>query len=185
MAAAFGAYLGSASFRSGKTPPEIAHLAALETGIAQVRRSSPPPPPPTGPMTAESWLRIAPGVALQAVHPDTLPRYSQVLASLRQHGGSLIEAVLDTQHRLPHGPAFRGEATEFVLVSQIPDGDGPSLESMTDELGKLLAAAKTPTLWRDLCALVEEMGGEPEEAQEVIAGLVDDRILVLWPDHID
>jgi hypothetical protein len=64
-----------------------------------------------------------------------------------------------------------------VLVSHIPGSDGPSLESLTEELGKLLTAAKTPMRLGDLSALVEAMGGEPEEAQEVIDGLVDDRIL--------
>jgi hypothetical protein len=114
---------------------------------------------------------------LLTVHPDTLERYSILLAALRQRGESLVEAVLDTQHRLPHGPACRGQATEFVLVSYIPGSDGPSLERLPDDLGKLLSVAQTPQLLADLTALVETMGGEPEEAQEVITGLVDDRIL--------
>jgi hypothetical protein len=117
---------------------------------------------------------------LLTVHADTLQRYSELLASLQQRGGALIEAVLDTKHHLPHGPAFRGKATEFVLVSHIPGSDGPCLERMSDDLGKLLAAAKTPQLPTDLSTLVEDMGCTSEEAQEVIAGLIDDRILHAW-----
>lgn len=176
MAAAFGSYLGSAMFRSRKTSPEMTHIATLETGIAQVRRAS-PALLSTASITAETTLGLAPWVALLTVHPDTLERYSALLASLQQCGGSLIEAVLDTQHRLPHGPAFRGKATEFVLASYLPGSDSPSLERLNDDLGKLLAIAKTPRLPTDLSILVEEMGCEPQEAQEFIAGLVDDRIL--------
>lgn len=177
MAAAFGAYLASPAFRSRKQPPEIVHLATVESGIAQVRRAAPPLSPSAESITADTLLGLASWVALLTVHPDTLQRYSTLLASLRQHRGSLVEAVLDTQHPLPPGSGFRGKAREFVLVSHIPGSDGPSLESMTDDLGKLLTAAKTPMPWFELAALAEEMGCEAEEAQEVIAGLVDDRIL--------
>ncbi|ETX03736.1 hypothetical protein [Candidatus Entotheonella palauensis] len=177
MAAAFGAYLGSEAFRSRKTPLESAHIARVETGIAQVRRSSPPLSFSTESVTAETRFGLAPWVALLTVHPDTLDRYSALLASLRQYDGSLIEAVLDTQHHLPTGPAFRGKATAYVLVSHIPGSDGPSLESMSDDLGNLLAAVRTPRLLGEVWALVEEMGCEPQEARDVIAGLVEDRIL--------
>jgi hypothetical protein len=101
-----------------------------------------------------------------------------LLAALRQRGSSLVEAVLDTQHRLPPSPVFRGKATEFVLVSHIPGSDGPALERMHEDLGKLLTAAKKPQLLADLSTLVVQMGCEPEEAQEVITGLVDDHILI-------
>ena len=177
MAAAFGTYLGSAAFRSRNVASEMAPIAAVETGIAHVRRAPSPLTPPTAPTTAETRLGLAPWVALLTVPPDTLERYRTLLASLRQHGRSLVEAVLDTQHRLPPGPTLRGKATAFVLVSHVPGSDGPSLESLTEELGKLLTAAKTPMRLGELCALVEAMGGEPEEAREVIDGLVDDRIL--------
>jgi hypothetical protein len=182
MAMAFGSYLGSKVFRSRQTWPEMAPIAMMETAIAQVRRASPlflPPllTPSTASVTAETLLGLAPWVALLTVHADTLQRYSELLATLQQRGGALIEAVLDTKHHLPHGPAFRGKATEFVLVSHIPGSDGPCLERMNDDLGKLLAAAKTPQLPIDLSTLVEDMGCTSEEAQEVIAGLIDDRIL--------
>ena len=178
MAAAFGAYLGSEVFRSRNTPPVIAHMATVETGIAQVRRTGPPPPgPPPEPITAETPFGLAPWVVLLTVHPDTLGRYHSLLTSLREHGASLVEAILDTQHRLPHGPALRGGATTFVLVRHIPGIDGPSIENMTDDLGELLTAAKTPMRLSDLAALAEAMGCEPEEASEAITELLDDRIL--------
>jgi hypothetical protein len=65
-----------------------------------------------------------------------------------------------------------------VLISQIPGSDGPSLESATDDLGRLLTTVETPMQWGDVSRLVEDMGCEPQEAQEVISGLVDDRILI-------
>lgn len=176
MAAAFGSYLGSAALRSRQAPPEMAHIATVETAIAQVRRALSPLAASTEPITAETPLGLAPWVVLLTVHPDTLERYGALLASLRQRGGALVEAVLDTRHRLPRGSAWRGKATEFVLVSHIPGSDGPSLESVNDDLGKLLTAAKAPRSPADLYSFVEEMGCDPQEAREVIAGLVDDRI---------
>jgi hypothetical protein len=181
MAAAFGSYLGSEVFRSRHASPEMAHMAMVETAIARVRRASPSLLPHTAPITAQTLVGLAPWVTLLTVHPNTLERYSTLLAALRRHSASRVEAVLDTQYHLPHGPAFRSKVTEFVLVSHIPGSDGPSLERMHDDLGKLLTAAKQPQLLADLSTLVVQMGCAPEEAQEVITGLVDDHLLHPWP----
>ena len=178
MAAAFGDYLASGVFRSRQTPPELAPIARLETAIAQVRRAPSPLPGDPAPITPQTPLGLAPWVALLTLHPDTLTRYSALLADLRQRGGDLVETVLDTRHRLPRGPALRGAATAFALVSQMPGSDGPSLESVNDDLGKLLSAANTPQSAADLQRLVEAMDCDPDEAREVIAGLVEDRILI-------
>jgi len=177
MAAAFGAYLGSEVFRSRNMPSEIAHMATVETAIAYVRRVSPTPLPPTESITTETPFGLAPWVVLLTAHPAVSARYHRLLASLQQHGGSLLEAALDTPYRLPPGSAFRGKATTLILVSHIPDSDGPTLEGMTDDLGKLLTAAKTPMRLSDLSALAEAMGCEPEEASDAVAELVDARIL--------
>jgi hypothetical protein len=178
MAATFGAYLASGVFRSRQTPPELAPIARLETAIAQVRRAPSLLPVAQEPITPQTPLGLAPWVALLMLHPDTLARYSALLADLRQRGGDLVEAVLDTRHRLPRGPAFRGAATAFALVSQMPGSDGPALESVNDDLGKLLSAANTPRSAADLQRLVEAMDCDPDEAREVVAGLVEDRILI-------
>ncbi len=181
MAAAFGTYLSSKTFRSRGTPIEIAPIAAVETGIAQVRRTSPAPMSAPESITAQTRVGLAPWVALLRVHPGTLDRYGALLTALRQHGEALVEAVLDTQHRLPKGPTLRGQAVGFVLLSQVPDHEGPSLENMSDDLGQLLTAAETPMPWCDLSARVEKMGCEPEEAQEVLTGLVADGLLYASP----
>ncbi len=179
MAAAFGSYLSSETFRSRNTPSEIAHLAVLEAGIARVRRISPPPPcfDLNASITAETPIGLASWVVLLTVHPDTLARYYTLLESLQASGKSIVEAVLDTQYRLPRGPGFRGQAIAFVLASHIPGSDGPKLEGMYDELGQLLSAAQTPVPWRQLVALIEGMDCTPEEAEEVLDGLIADRIL--------
>lgn len=177
MAAAFGTYLTSEAFRSRKKSPEIAHLAGVETALAHVRRCAFLSAAPAEPVTAETPLRLAPWVVLLTVHADTLRRYHVVLETLQQHGGSLVEAVLDTRYHLPLSTAFQGKAKAFLLIGGLPSHDGPSIEGMTDDLGELLTAAKRPMLLRDLYALAEAGGGEPEEAEEAITGLVDDRIL--------
>ena len=178
MAMAFGCYLGSAAFRSRHTPSEIDHIATVETGIACVRRAAPVPDSSPASITDDTPLRLAPWVELIQVHPDTLARYRTLLTRLRQYRGGLVEAVLDTTYALPPGAAVRGKATAWALISQIPGSDGPSLESSTDDLGRLLTTVKTPMRWGDVSKMVENMGCEPQEAQEVISGLVEDRILI-------
>lgn len=181
LAAAFGKYLVSATFRSRQTPSEMAHIAAVETAIAQVRRAPPPLSAAMAPITSETPIGLAPWVVLLTVHPDTLECYRTLLAFLQQYRGDLVEAVLDTRYRhTPRAPALRGVATAYVLVSFIPGSDGPSLESVNDDLGELLKAASTPRSMAAWYRLVESMDCDPQEAQEVIEGLVDDRILHPW-----
>jgi hypothetical protein len=173
IAAAFGAYLQSPPFAEH---PDISCMAALELRIVRVRRALPISPPlASGTATR---LRLAPWVELLPVPAGTLPRYSALLRRLQQYRASLLEAVLDATYRLPAGPAVRGAATEWILVVNIPGGDGPSLESTSHELGTLLSAAQQERSVGEFCALAGDLGATAEEALEILQGLLADRLLM-------
>jgi hypothetical protein len=174
MAEAFGSYLQSAAFAE---TPTIAPLALVEVGSVRVRRALHGPLAPAGPCAEDTRLGVAPWVALLAVPPTTLSRYSQVLQRLRQHGPVLLDAILDTTYRLPAGPHVQGAASAWILVVQDASGDGLSLEAASPELGILLAAAHPTILFEALCAQAVRLGADRQEAVDIIEGLVADRLL--------
>ena len=124
---------------------------------------------------------MAPWVALLAVPPTTLSRYSQVLRRLRQHGPVLLDAILDTTYRLPAGPRVQGAASAWILVVRDTAGDGYSLEAASPELGALLAAAHPAITCAALCALAVRLGAAVQEAVDIIEGLVADQLLIRVP----
>lgn len=180
MAEAFGAYLRSETFAQ---QPEIARMAAVEWGIARVRRAGDITSRPFGKLTPDTRLRLAPWVELLALHPTTLPRYSTLFNCLGQYGPSRLEAAFDTAYTLATGEPVQDDATEFVMVVGGPGAAGPSLEPASDELGALLNAALYPTTCRELCTAAVRLGAEPYEALELIQGFLEERLLVqLAPD---
>jgi hypothetical protein len=175
MAEAFGAYLGAETFAR---QPDIARMAAVEWGIARVRRAGDTLLRPLGKLTPDTRLRLAPWVELLPLHPTTLPRYSTLFNCLGQDGASRLEAVLDPDYALPAGAPVQDDATEFVMVVGASGTAGPSLEPASDELGALLNAAQTDPTCRELCTAAVRLGAEPHEALELIQGFLDERLLV-------
>jgi hypothetical protein len=178
MAEAFGSYLQSAAFAE---TPTVAHMALVEAGGVQVRRAPYSAPAAASPYAEDTRLCIAPWVALLAVPPTTLCRYSQVLQRLRQHGPVLLNAVLDTTYRLPTGPHIPGAASTWILVVRDATGDGFSLEEASPELGALLAAACPASSFGALCALAVRLGADRQEAVDILEGLVTDQLLIRVP----
>lgn len=177
MADAFGYYLGSHAFADH---PEIACLAEVERGIAQVRRAPDLPDDEKWALTEDTRLRLAPWVALLALPPTTLARYGRVREHLAQRGSTVLEAVLDSGYGLPAPPLDAAESA-CVLVVGIPGEDGPALEPTSHELGMLLAAAQADIVCRDLCTVAVRLGAEPHEAFDIIQGVVADRLLIQVP----
>ena len=175
MAEAFGHYLQSAVFAEA---PTVAWMALVEMGSVRVRRAPYGPPAPTSPSPQDSRLCVAPWVALLAVPPPALSQYSRVLQRLRQHGPVLLDAILDTTYRLPVGPRVQSAASAWILVVRDATGDGLALEEASPELGAVLAAAHTAITWDALCALAVRLGATPQEALEIVEGLMAEQLLI-------
>jgi hypothetical protein len=175
LADAFGVYLSADTFVA---QPEIAHLVAVERGIARVRRAPPLPDVRHNPLTEDTPLCLAPWVALLSLPAGTLSRYSQLRHHLVQYGAPLLAAVLDTAYQLPVAPLPSQEETAFILVVGVPGEEGPALEQTSGELGTLLAAAQQTIMCRDLCAVAVRLGAEAHEAFDIIQGFWTDRLLI-------
>jgi hypothetical protein len=175
MAEAFGAYLAAETFAQ---QPEIARMAAVEGGIARVRRAIDNLSGALGELMPDTRLCLAPWVELLSLHPATLPRYTALFSCLGQYGASRLEAVLDTAYALPAGQAVQDHATECVMVVGASGDAGPWLEPASDELGALLGAAQAGTTCRELCAVAVRLGAEPPEALELLQGFLAERLLV-------
>jgi hypothetical protein len=175
MADAFGQYLQSAAFAEA---PGVAQMALVEVGGVRVRRASHGPPAPARPMTPDTRLRLAPWAALLAVPPTTLAQYSRLLQRLWQYGPVLLEAVLDTAYRLPVGSQRQSAASAWILVVRDAAGDGFSLEEASPELGAVLAAAQSASTHGVLCALAVHLGASPQEAVDIIEGLMEEQLLI-------
>ena len=178
MAEAFGQYLHSAVFAEA---PTVARMALVEAGSVRVRRAPPHPPVPARPGPEDPWLCVAPWVALLAVAPTTLAYYSRVLQRLRRHGPVLLDAILDTTYRLPAGPRGQHTVSAWILVVRDATGDGLALEAASPELGAVLAAARAAIPWDALCAVAVRLGATPQEAVEILEGLVAERLLIPVP----
>jgi hypothetical protein len=175
LADAFGVYLASPVFADH---PAISHMAAVERGIARVRRALELADDRDAELTQDTRLCLAPWVELLSLPDTILPCYSQLRDHLAQHGPALLEAVLDTQYPVPPAPSPSHTEVEWVLVVGLPGAEGPSLESTSPELGTLFAAAREPIVCRDLCAIAVRLGAEPSEAFDIIHGLLADRVLI-------
>jgi hypothetical protein len=175
MAEAFGAYLGSEAFVE---QPALACLAEIERSIVRVRRALAPAEDQASALAEDSCLCLAPWVALLSVPARTLSCYSDLRQHLLQHGGALLKAVLDPAYHLPGVPPLHDTEAAFVLVVNLPGGEGPSLEPTSQELGALLAAAQQGITCQDLCAVAVNLGAEPHEAPDIIQGLLTDRLLI-------
>ena len=175
MAAAFGSYLQSAAFAEA---PIVARMALVEVGGVQVRRAPSRPPAPSSPGAEDTRLCVAPWVALLAVPPTALARYSQVLQRLWHHGPVLLNAILDTTYRLPAGPRGQSAASAWILVVRDAAGDGFALEEASSELGALLAAGQSASTSGELCALAIRLGADVQEAVDIIEGLVADQLFI-------
>jgi hypothetical protein len=178
MADAFGGYLSSHAFTDH---PDIACLAEVERGVAQVRRALDLANNTQDTLTDDSRLCLAPWVALLSLPPATLARYGRVRDHLARRGATILEAVLDPGYGLPEEPPCDAVAAAFVLVVGIPGEDSPALEPTSHELGALLAAAQAGIACRDLCTVAVRLGADLPEAYEIIQGLVADRLLIQVP----
>ncbi len=176
MADAFGRYLLSLE---GRAPSDIGPIAALEQGIARVRRAITSHPQSAVNLTPQSWLQLAPRVSLLSVPTTTLSRYSDLLAHLSQYAATPLEAALDSSYVLPESEPVQDTVTASVMIDGTAGESGPSLEAVSEELGALLEHAQTGITCEKLCTVARILGATPDEALEIIQGLVDDQLLTL------
>lgn len=142
-------------------------VATLERAIALARRRLAPPGP---------GLLCAPGVVAVDVARGTLAFVHAGRAALEAGEEGVTHAVIQGA-RL--GPAPRGGGEEHLLV--IADGSGATtVELASKALVGLLRACAAPVSRRDAERAAKRLGAGAEAA-EIVAGLVEDGLLVERP----
>lgn len=167
LADAFGAWL------EGFDPAELRALAALERGIARVRRARRPEAPAPVADRTRRW-RTAPWAWGAALPGGALAAWHRRRAQLGAHPDGPLAALLDPAFDLGAPAPLAAHAPEGVVVERTDDvavGDAPA------PLGALLATLSTPRPWPEVAAALEALGAEPHELEEVAADLLADGLL--------
>lgn len=160
LAHAFGAWLG--------TLEEAAPFAAIEAAIARVRRV----PSVRHAADRRARWRAAPWIAWGQ---GPLAAWEAARARLHDHPGGPVAAALDLKLRLRPGP--------LTEVHWLVDGAGsPRVEEPPEALVAFLDACRAPLHWVGLRAAIEAAGAEPEDADDLIEGFIDDVLLTLDAD---
>lgn len=157
LALTFGRWLQ----REGACAP----VARLETAIARVRRAGAPP------AEGARW-QLAPWVDAFPAPEGLLEAWQARLARLRGHPEGEVAAAIDAASiSMPE----LGDETAGVIV----EGPGdPSVGEAPPPLVSLLEALRSPADTERVHALLRQLGADPGEEAELLAGFVDDGLVV-------
>jgi len=178
MALAFGDYVVALVAGGAIHDPRVTEVARLEQAIVRLHRQALPRGPEV--RLDAPFYRLSPDKALHRAAAGTADLHEAIHGALGTRGKDLGRAVLAVR-RLPNLP-LGAPATEPLLLELARD-DGPRVKfltaaaEITSELFDLLAFSRVP---RDFAALVTEvtrLGADPDEAPEVIAGLIGEGVL--------
>ena len=146
-------------------------VGALETAMVHARRPA-PRPSPTALETATLALQRAPGIEALTVPAGSLAWYQRARQRL---GPEPLRALAKLRKPWTQKPPRRG--LEHLLIEPAADGS-LALSTASAELVALLINAGTPATHAELCARAIELGAEAHESAELLAGLVDEGLLI-------
>ncbi|MDC0671751.1 hypothetical protein [Nannocystis radixulma] len=153
MALSFGAWLGDQAGGPGR----------IEAAIARARRPRPDPAP---------GLSCNPCVAPLLLPAGSLACLERIRARLGPDPAAALASARPLRERPPRGPK-----QEALLIEASPAGE-VSLGTASEPLVRLLLFAAGPQAHAALAAEAVRLGAEPHEADELLAGLVADGLLV-------
>lgn len=180
----FGPYLLSLNAQlDGKanTRVESSELTGLELALARLRRRLPSEPEePTGEGDANR-LQLHPHVDLLDAAVGTLTLSVEIRQRLGIPKENPVEVMFRPGFRLdgpPHGrlPKIDARAVEFLLLEF--RGGETTVGEISEELFRLLDAARSPKTRDELEAEAIQLGAEPDEASEIVQGLIDESMLM-------
>jgi hypothetical protein len=173
IAEAFGAYLATV-----ETDSTFSTLLELELSVVKVRRTC-------GQVDDEErgsqtgHLMLSPRLRLLRAAPALLREYGRVLSLLDRHEGGRLAGVLAPELSLSGPKSEQGGSTEWILVLCPLGEDAPTMEVLPPALGALLDSARIVASVEQLSGEMVRLGAEPGEAADILAGLINDQLL-LW-----
>lgn len=180
MARAFGDFLIELTAAGRGRDRRLAPVAKLEQAMASLHRAAAAESPRAA--AEVDRLRLSPDTCLLTVDAGTADLHEAIHETLAASGRELSHAVLDESIALPEQP-LDASTQEFLLLELRRD-DGPrtgylvGASEITAELYQLLSGALQPRPRDELVLRVAELGADVEEADGVIAALVDDGVLI-------
>lgn len=187
MAQAFGTYLDRGARAGEWRDPRIAWTAVLEAAIAALRRRHVEPAPASTAVSdaasAVTAIELSRRYALVTVASGTAHLFQQVRAHLAGSGRALLEVLLATDT----APAPAGLArlavdeteAESLLLERSPGPGGEvTVEASSPGLTALLTLAADGTTLQDLYDEAMRHDATAQEAQEIVADLRSDGLLI-------
>jgi len=183
LVSGFGAYLLSLNDQledDAKKRVALSELAGLELALVKLRRRF--PLDPKGPTAHGEIGRLAlhPQVELFDCAGGTLTLSVEIRQRLGIPKENPVEVMFRPGFRLdgpPHGrlPKIDAGAREFLLLEF--RGGETTVGEISEELFHLLTAARSPRTRDELEAEAIQLGAEPDEANEILQGLIDESML--------
>ncbi|MFN8548539.1 MAG: hypothetical protein U0527_11420 [Candidatus Eisenbacteria bacterium] len=179
MALAFGDFLLAEVHAGRISDPRVAALAGLERAFAQLHRTSTSREPEAG--FEATHFSLSSDKSLYRAPRGTADLHEAIHLALNETGHPMGQAVLEPPP-LPSA-AVSTDELEPLLLELLRD-DGPRVKylagaaEITEELFSLLEYARQRRTFAELVAEVTRLGAEESEAPEVIAGLIEETILV-------
>jgi hypothetical protein len=189
MVFAFAAYLALPAHEGVAADPRVAPLVALESAIAELRRTGPPVEQAArarsphdrragGRLALAGWARL---VRLPA---GTHELHRRVGKALVAHERELLASLLDARWSLPVLLDLDADADEHLLVERPPEPGRSWAETevryapVTAELAGLLETAAGGAGRAELAARARELGAAVGEETSILDGLRDEGLLV-------
>lgn len=174
LALAFGEWLAHCG-------GEVAAFAALEGGIARVRRA-----PLRPAVTAEAdfdrrWM-TAPWAWGGLVAGGTLAAWQAQRARLAAQAGGVVAAVVaaGAEPGATLAPPLRPQEPEGLVVERTgPQAQDVGVAEASPALAGLLAALEQPLPWPAAAAALRRLGAEPGEEEALAAELLADGLLTV------
>lgn len=181
LALAFGEYLAELGASGPRADGRVIPLVRLEQAIVRLRQAVGPVPPPLG-GDALGLFRLSPDKALHVTAAGIGDLHEEVHLALNGAETGLARAVLDTALAMPSRPVDPSRREPLLL--ELARDDGPRVRfpvgtaEITEAFHELLSFAEAPRTFDALMVEVERLGADPDEAPEVIEGLIDEGTLV-------
>jgi hypothetical protein len=180
MALTFGDYLLELARGGAVRDRRVEPMVKLERAIVRLRRTA-GPHAPAGYPGADRY-RLSGDKALHRAEAGTGDLHDAIHHDLPGQELDRIQAVFTPSGALPD-LATDPDRHEPLLLELVRD-DGPRVKflvgiaEITGVLFDLLAYAETPRSRPELVARTVELGAEPEEAPEIVEGLIEEATLV-------